>query len=63
TQKIIDQIDEYSLRLVNVLVERSYQTQKYHISAAQLKEGVGLHVTRNNIKIFTDNKMIKEINI
>lgn len=63
TQNIIDQIDEHSLRLVNVLVERSYKTQKFHISAAQLKDGVGLHVTHNNIKIFTDNKMIKEINI
>ena len=51
------------LVLVNVLVERSYKTQKYHISAAQLKDGVGLHVTHNNIKIFTDNQMIKEINI
>jgi biopolymer transport protein ExbB len=63
TQKIIDQIDEYSLRLVNILVERSYKTHKFHISAAQLKEGVGLHVTHNNIKIFTDNKLIKEISI
>lgn len=63
TQKIIDQIDEFSLRLVNVLVERSYKTQKFHISAAQLKDGIGLHVTHNNIKIFTDNKMVKEINI
>jgi len=61
TQKLIDQIDEYSLRLVNVLVERSYKTQKYHISAAQLKDGISLHVTHNNIKVFTDNKMIKEI--
>ncbi|MBD3421187.1 MAG: MotA/TolQ/ExbB proton channel family protein [Chitinivibrionales bacterium] len=63
TQKIIDEIDEYSLRLVNTLVERSYKTHKYHISAAQLKEGVGVHVTHNNIKIFTDNKLIKEINV
>lgn len=63
TQKIIDQIDEYSLKLVNVLVERSYKTQKYHISAAQLKDGVGLHVTHNNIKVFTDDKLIKEITI
>lgn len=63
TQQLIDQIDEYSLRLVNVLVERSYKTQKFHISAAQLKDGVGLHITHNNIKIFTDNQMIKEINI
>ncbi len=63
TQKIIDQVDEYSLRLVNVLVERSYKTQKYHISAAQLKDGVGLHVTHNNIKVFTDDKLIKEITI
>lgn len=63
TQKLIDQIDEHSLRLVNVLVERSYKTQKYHISAAQLKDGIALHVTHNNIKVFTDNKMIKEITI
>lgn len=63
TQRIIDQIDEYSLRLVNMLVERSYRTHKYHISSSQLKEGVGVHVTHNNIKIFTDNKLIKEINI
>ncbi len=63
TQRIIDEIDEYTLRLVNALVEKSYRTHKYHISAAQLKEGVGVHVTHNNIKLFTDNKLIKEINI
>ncbi len=63
TQKLIDEIDEYSLRLVNSLVEQSYKTHKYHISAGQLKEGVGLHVTHNNIKIFTDNKLVKEINV
>lgn len=61
TQHIIDEIDEHSLRVLNVLVEKSYRTYKYHISAAQLKEGVGFHVTHNNIKIFTDNKLIKEI--
>jgi biopolymer transport protein ExbB/TolQ len=63
TQKIIDEIDEYSLRIVNALVEKSYKTHKYHISVSQLKEGVGIHVTHNNIKIFTDNKLIKEVNI
>src|SRR5271157_379489 len=63
TQKIIDEIDEYSLRIVNALVEKSYKTHKYHISVSQLKEGVGIHITHNNIKIFTDNKLIKEINI
>lgn len=63
TQRIIDEIDEYSLRLVNALVEKSYKVQKFHISAAQLNEGVGLHVTHSNIKIFTDNKLVKEINI
>lgn len=62
TQKIVDEIDEYSMRVVNVLTERSYKTHKYHISASQIKEGVGLHVTHNNIKIFTDNRLIKEIN-
>jgi biopolymer transport protein ExbB/TolQ len=63
TQKIIDDIDEYSLRLVNSLIEKSYKTQKYHISAAELKEGLGLHVTHNNIKVYTDNRLIKEISI
>jgi len=63
TQRIIDDVDEYSLRLVNALVEKSYKIQKFHISAGQLKEGIGLHVTHNNIKIFTDNKLVKEINI
>ncbi|MGD9200114.1 MAG: MotA/TolQ/ExbB proton channel family protein [Chitinispirillia bacterium] len=63
TQKIIDEIDEYSLRLVNALVEKSFKIQKYHISATQLKDGIGLHVTNNNIKVFTDNKLVKEINI
>ena len=63
TQHIIDQIDEHSLRLVNVLIERSYKTHKFHIAASELKEGVGLHVTHNNIKIFTDNKLIREISI
>jgi biopolymer transport protein ExbB/TolQ len=63
TKKIIDELDENSLRVVNALVERSFKTQKFHISAAQLKEGVGIHVTHNNIKIFTDNKLIKEITL
>jgi biopolymer transport protein ExbB len=63
TQKIIDELDEYSLRIVNTLVEKSYKTHKYHINASQLKEGVGIHVTHNNVKIFTDNKLIKEVNI
>jgi biopolymer transport protein ExbB/TolQ len=63
TQRIIDDLDEHSLRVVNALVGRSYKTHKYHISAAQLKDGVGIHVTHNNIKIFTDNKLIKEVNI
>lgn len=63
TQRIIDELDEYSLRIVNTLVEKSYKTHKYHINASQLKEGVGIHVTHNNVKIFTDNKLIKEVNI
>jgi biopolymer transport protein ExbB len=63
TQRIIDELDEYSLRVVNALVERSFKTHKFHISAAQLKEGVGVHVTHNNVKIFTDNKLIKEITL
>lgn len=63
TQKIIDELDEYGLRLGNVLVEKSYKTHKYHIGVTQLKDGVGVHVTHNNIKIFTDNKLIKELNM
>jgi biopolymer transport protein ExbB/TolQ len=63
TQKLVDELDEYSLRIVNALVEKSFRTHKYHISSAQLKEGVGIHVTHNNIKIFTDNKLVKEVNI
>jgi biopolymer transport protein ExbB/TolQ len=63
TQKIIDGLDEYSLRILNALVEKSFKTHKYHISVSQLKEGVGIHVTHNNIKIFTDNKLIKEMYI
>ncbi len=62
TQRIVDDVDEGAMRVVNLLTERSYKTHKYHISASQIKEGVGLHVTHNNIKIFTDNKLIKEIN-
>ncbi len=63
TTRIIDELDEYSVRVLNSLIEKSFKTHKYHISASQLKEGVGLHITHNNIKIFTDNKLIKEINI
>jgi biopolymer transport protein ExbB len=63
TQKIVDELDEYSLRIVNALIERSFKTHKFHISAAQLKDGVGVHVTHNNVKIFTDNKLIKEITL
>ncbi len=62
TQSIVDEIDENSMRVVNLLTEKSYKTHKYHISASQVKEGVGLHVRHNNIKIFTDNKLIKEVN-
>jgi biopolymer transport protein ExbB/TolQ len=63
TQAVIDEIDEYSLRFTNAIIEQTYKTQKYHISASQLKEGVGLHVTANRIKVFTDNKLIKEIEL
>jgi len=63
TQKIIDQIDECSLRVVNALVLRSFQTQKYHIAAAEIKEGVGIHVRGANIKVFADNALIRELNV
>ena len=41
---------------------RSRRTSS-HISAGQLKEGVGVHVTHNNVKIFIDNKLAKEITL
>jgi biopolymer transport protein ExbB/TolQ len=63
TQRIIDDIDEFGLKLSNMLTERSRKTYKYHISTAQIKEGIGIHVTHGNIKIFTDNTLIKEINL
>jgi hypothetical protein len=63
SQEIIDEIDEYSLRLGNAMVEKGYKTKKYHISASELKEGIGLHVTANRIKVFTDNKLIKEFEV
>ncbi|MBN1980360.1 MAG: MotA/TolQ/ExbB proton channel family protein [Chitinivibrionales bacterium] len=61
TQKIIDELDEFSLRLVNAFVEKAYQTQKYHITASEIKEGIGLHVTNNNIKVYADSVLVKEI--
>lgn len=61
TQKIIDELDEYSLRMVNLLAEKSFKTSKFHISASQIKEGVGLHIRHNNVKVYTDNKLIKEV--
>lgn len=63
TQKIVDQIDEQSFRLVNALIESSMKIQKYHINAAEVKEGIGLHVSQNSIKVYTDNKLIKEITL
>ncbi len=63
TQKIIDQIDRHSVRLVNMLVERSYKTRKFHIAPDKIKEGIGVHVTHDNIKVFSDNQLIKEINL
>ncbi len=63
TQKIIDELDEYSMRVINTLKEKSFQTAKYHISASEIKEGLGLHVRYNSVKIFADNKLIKEVSI
>jgi biopolymer transport protein ExbB len=61
TQKIIDGLDEYSLRLVNLLVEKSFKVRKFHIDTTQLKEGVGIHVLPNKISIYSDNKLVKEV--
>ncbi len=63
TQRMIDEIDSYALKLINILSENTYKTHKYHISATQLKEGIGLHIRHNNIKIYADNKLIKEVNM
>ncbi len=62
TQQIIDEIDEHSLKFANKLVEKSYMTSKYSISAAQLKESVSMHVTGHKIQLFADNKLVKEVN-
>ncbi len=63
TQRIADDAEENSIKLLNLLTQRSYKTHKYHIKGDHIKEGVGLHITNKNIKIFTDNKLIKEINL
>jgi biopolymer transport protein ExbB/TolQ len=63
TTELVDTIDEQAIKLVNTLIEKSYKTKKYHISAREIKEGIGMHITRNNVKIFTDNKLIKEFNV
>ncbi len=62
TNLIIDEIDEYTLRFTNALSEKSGKTFKYSISAAQLKDSVSLHVTGNNVKVFADDKLVKDIN-
>lgn len=62
TNRIIDEIDEYSLRFINALSEKSSKTTKYSISADQLKGSVSLHVKGHNVKVFADDKLIKEIN-
>ena len=63
--RIIDEIDEYSLRIANAFIEESCKIQKYHIGIQalfNLVHGVSFEIKRRNIKIFIDNKMIKEIN-
>jgi biopolymer transport protein ExbB/TolQ len=62
-QKIADEVEEFSIRLINLLTQRTYKTHKYHINASHINEGVGLHITNKNVKIFADNKLIKEINL
>jgi biopolymer transport protein ExbB len=63
TQSITDQVEEYSIKLINLLTQRSYKTYKYHIKTEHIEDGVGLHITNKNIKIFTNNKLLKEINL
>jgi len=41
--------------------EKPQKTAKYNISASSLKDSVSLHVTGNRIKIFADDKLLKEI--
>ncbi len=62
-QKISDEVEEFSIKLLNLLTQRSYKTHKFHIKADYIQEGVGLHITNKNVKIYTDNKLIKEINL
>jgi biopolymer transport protein ExbB/TolQ len=58
---IIRQINAFSLRVNNIMVEKTSKVHKYHLAASQIKEGVGLHISRTGIKVFSDNKLIKEI--
>jgi biopolymer transport protein ExbB len=60
-EKIVFQINEYSVQVFNHMAEKASKVHKFHIAASQLKEGVGLHVSPNNIKVFSDNKLIKEV--
>lgn len=62
TQQIIDEIDEYSLKIANKLVEKSYKTSKYSINVSQLKESVSMHVTGHKVQLYADKKLIKEVN-
>lgn len=63
SQSITDDVEECSIKLLNSLTQRSYKTLKYHIKTEHIQDGVGLHITNKNIKIFTNNKLLKEINL
>jgi len=63
SQSVADEVEEYSIRLLNALTQRSYKTFKYHIKTEHIQDGLGLHVTNKNIKIFSNNKLLKEINL
>ena len=61
TDQLIDEIDEYSLKFANTLVEKTHKATKYNISTSELKDSVSLHVTGSNIKLFADNRLVKNI--
>ena len=61
TDQMIDEIDEYSLKFANTLVEKSHKATKYSISASELKGSVSLQVTGSNIKLFADDRLVKNI--
>ena len=61
TQRIIDEIDEHSLRFANALAEKSGKTLRYDIKASQMKDSVSVHVKGNRVQLYVDDRLVREI--